>query len=93
MRVSYVMFGLTNNEHNRSKSDRWLYKVSLSNLEKGCFQTRVMRSGRNSKPDVRIIRVEGGGSENCPLRVGSCEKDSCSMGSGGKGRIKEMKKI
>ena len=68
-------------------------RFSLSNPEKKDFRNRVIRTGRNSKPDVRIIRVEGGGSENCPLRVGSCEKDSCSMGSGGKGRIKEMKKI
>ena len=67
MMVSCVMFGLTNNEHNRSRSDRLWYGFSLSNPEKEDFQTRVIRSGRNSKPDVRIICVKGGGSKNSPL--------------------------
>jgi len=39
-------------------------RFSLSNPEKEDFRNRVIRTGRNSKPDVRIIRVEGGGSKN-----------------------------
>ena len=34
----------------------------------------------------------GDGSENSPIGVESCGKDSCSMGSGGRGRIKENEK-
>ena len=34
----------------------------------------------------------GDGSENSPIGVESCGKDSCSKGSGGKGRRKEKKK-
>ena len=48
-----------------------------------------MRSGRTSKLDVRIIHIDCGGSKNSPVGVESCVKDSSSMGSGGKGRIKE----
>ena len=62
---------------------------SLSNLEKEDFRTRVRRSRRDSKLDVRIIRVEGGGSRNSLMGVESCGRDSCSMDSGGKGRWKE----
>ena len=51
-----------------------------------------MRSGKNSKPDMRVICVDGGGSLNSPLGVESCVKDSCSMGSGVRGRIKEKEK-
>jgi hypothetical protein len=65
---------------------------SLSNPEKEDFQTRVIRPGRDSKLDVRIIRVEIGGSKNSPLSIESCVKDSCSIGSGGRGRIKENEK-
>ena len=89
MRVFCVMFGMTNSEHICSNSDRWLYGFSLCNLEKECFRTRVMRSGRTSKLDVRIIHIDCGGSKNSPVGVESCVKDSSSMGSGGKGRIKE----
>ena len=67
LRVSCVIPAMANNEHNRSKSNRWWYGFSLSNPEKEDFQTRVIRSGRNSKPDVRIICVKGGGSKNSPL--------------------------
>ena len=35
---------------------------------------------------------DGDGSENSPIGVESCGKDSCSMGRGGKGRRKENKK-
>ena len=35
---------------------------------------------------------DGAGSENSPIGVESCGKDSCSMGSGGKGRRKEKEK-
>ena len=34
----------------------------------------------------------GDGSENSPIGVESCEMDSCSKGSGGKGRRKENEK-
>jgi len=67
MMVSCVMFGLTNNEHNRSRSDRLWYGFSLSNPEKEGFPTRVIRSGKSSQPDVRIIHVEDGSSGNYSL--------------------------
>ena len=35
---------------------------------------------------------DGNGSENSPIRVERCGKDSYSMGSGGKGRRKEKEK-
>ena len=56
-------------------------------------RTRLMRSERNSKPDgCSRGSVEGVGSKNSPLGVESCEKDSCSMGSGGWGGMKEKEK-
>ena len=58
------MPAMANNEHRCSKSDKWWYGFSLSNPEKGGFRTRVIRSGKSSQPDVRIIRVEDGGSGN-----------------------------
>ena len=35
---------------------------------------------------------DGNGSENSPIRVERCGKDSCSKGSRGKGRRKEKEK-
>ena len=35
---------------------------------------------------------DGNGSENSPIGVESCGKDSCSKGSGGRGRRKENEK-
>ena len=35
---------------------------------------------------------DGDGSENSPIGVESCGKDSCSKGSGGRGRRKENEK-
>ena len=61
------MPAMTNNEHICSKSDKWWYGFSLSNPEKGGFQTRVIRPGKSSEPDVRTICVEGGGSGNSSL--------------------------
>ena len=40
---------------------------SLSNPEKEGFRTRVIRSGKSSQPDVRIIRVDNGGSRSSSL--------------------------
>ena len=58
---------MANNEHTCSKSDKWWYGFSLSTPEKEGFQTRVIRPGKSSELDVRIIRVEGGGSGNSSL--------------------------
>jgi hypothetical protein len=66
MRVFYVMPAMANNEHSCSTSNRWWYGFSLSNLEKEGFRSRVIRSGKSSQPDVRIIPVEDGGSRNSP---------------------------
>jgi len=67
LRVSCVMPAMANNEHRCSKSDKWWYGFSLSNPEKEGFRTRVIRSGKSSQPDVRIIRVDDGGSGNTSL--------------------------
>ena len=48
----------------------------------------VIKPGSSSWLDEEV----GDGSENSPLKVESCGKDGCSMGSGGKGRIKENEK-
>ena len=69
LRVSCVMPAMANNEHSRSKSDKWWYGLSLSIPEKEGFRTRVIRSGKSSQPDVRIIRVENDGSGNSSLGV------------------------
>ena len=47
----------------------------------------AIKSGSSSWLDEE----DGYGSENSPLGVESFGKDSCSMGSWGKGRIKEGK--
>jgi len=61
------MPAMPNNEHTCSKSDKWWYGFSLSNPEKEGFRTRVIRSGKSSQPDVRIIHVEDGSSGNYSL--------------------------
>ena len=43
-------------------------------------------------PSSWLDEEGGDGSENSPIGVESCEKDSCSKGSGGRGRIKEKEK-
>ena len=57
--------------------------------EKGHFRTMAIKPGSSSWLD----EGDGDGLENSPLGVESCGKDSCSMGSRGKGRRKKMKKI
>jgi hypothetical protein len=47
-----------------------------------------IKPGSSSYLDVE----DGDGSENSPIRVESCGKDSCFMGSGGKCRIKKKRK-
>ena len=39
-----------------------------------------------------LNKDDGDGSENSSIGVESCGKDSCSKGSGGRGRIKENDK-
>ena len=56
--------------------------------EKGRFRTMAIKPGSSSLLDEE----DGDDSENSPLGVESCGKDSCSMGSGGKGRRKENEK-
>ena len=61
------MPAMANNEHTCSKSDKWWYGFSLSSPEKEGFRTRVIRPGKSTQPDVRIIRVDDGGSGNSSL--------------------------
>ena len=61
------MPAMANNEHSFSKFDKWWYMFSLSNPEKEGFQTRVIRLGKSSQPDVRIICVDDSGSGNSSL--------------------------
>ena len=49
----------------------------------------ALKAGRGSPLAERNGFDEDDGLQNSPLRVESCGKDGCSMGSGGKGRIKE----
>ena len=85
------MPAMANNEHRCSKSDKWWYGFSLSNPEKEGFRTRVIRSGKSSQPDVRIICVDDGGSWNSSLGAERLRKDGFSMGSGGKDSRKKTK--
>ena len=43
-------------------------------------------------PSSCLDEEDDNGLENSPFRVESCGKDGYSMGSGGKGRIKENEK-
>ena len=63
--------------------------IIIIDPEKSCFRTMAIKPGSSSWLD----EGDGDGSENSPLGVESCGKDSCSMGSGGKGRRKEKEKI
>ena len=56
--------------------------------EKGRFRTMAIKPGSSSWLDEE----DGDGSENSPIGVESCRKDSCSMHSGGRGRRKEKEK-
>ena len=93
LRVSCVMPIMANNEHYCWKFDKWWYEFSLSNPEKEGFRTRVIRSGKSSQLDVRIICVDDGGSGNSSLGAKRLWKDGFSLGSGGQGRRKEKQRI
>ena len=54
----------------------------------GCSRTMAIKLGSNSWLDEE----DGDGSKNSPIGVESCGKDSCSMGSWGKGRRKKKEK-
>ena len=56
--------------------------------EKGHFRTMAIKPGSSSWLDEE----DGDRSENSPLGVESCGKDSYSMGRGGRGRRKEKEK-
>ena len=53
--------------------------------EKGDFRTMAIKPGSSSWLDEE----DGDGSKNLPIGVENCGKDSCSKGSGGRGRRKE----
>ena len=77
-KTSCVMPGITKLEHSFSNSRKWSRGSSLIDPEKSHFRTMAIKPGSSSWLD------EGGdnGSENSPIGVESCGKDSCSMGSG-----------
>ena len=52
----------------------------------------ALKAGRGSPLAVRNGFEEDDGFQNSPLGLESYGKDSCSMGSGGKGRRKENEK-
>jgi len=52
----------------------------------------ALKAGWGSPLAERNGFDEDGDFHNSPLGVESCGKDGCSMGSGGKGRIKENEK-
>ena len=58
--------------------------------EKGQFRTMAIKPGRSSQLDVE---VDGFSKMNSPLGVEMLLQESFSMGSGGKGRRKETKRI
>ena len=87
-KVSCIMPGITKLEHSSSNSCKWSRGSSLIALEKGHFQTMAIKPGSSSWLDEE----DGNGSENSPLRIESCGKDSCSMGSGGKGNQEKRKR-
>ena len=45
--------------------------------------------GYKARSSSWLDEEDGDGSKNSPIGVESCGKDSCSKGSGGKGRRKE----
>ena len=56
-----------------------MVKGIIIDLEKSRFRTMAIKPGSSSWLDEE----DGDGSENSPIGVESCGKDSCSMGSGG----------
>ena len=77
--ISCVMPGITKLEHSFSNSRKWSMGSSLIAPEKSRFRTMAKKPGSSSWLDEE----DGDGSKNSPLRVESCGKDGCSMGSGG----------
>ena len=51
-----------------------------------------MQTPRVPQSSSWLDEEDGDCSKNSPIGVESCGKDSCSMSSGGKGRIKENEK-
>ena len=66
-----------------------MVKGIIIDLEKSRFRTMAIKPGSSSLSDEE----DGDDTKNSPLRVESCGKDSCSKGSGGRGRRKEKEKI
>ena len=87
-KISCVMPGITKLEHSSSNSCKWSSGSSLITLEKGRCRTMAIKPRSSSYLDEE----DHNGLENSPLRVESCGKDGCSIGSVGKGRRKENKK-
>ena len=58
-----------------ANTHRDLHEISP---EKGRFRTMAIKPG----PSSWLDEEDGDGSENSPIRVESCGKDSCSIGSG-----------
>ena len=73
------MPGITKLEHSSSNSCKWSRGSSLIDPEKSHFRTMAIKPGSSSWLD----KEDGDGSENSPIGVESCGKDSCYMGSGG----------
>ena len=78
-KTSCVMLGITKLEHSFLNSRKWSRGSSLMAPEKGRFRTMAIKPGSSSW----LGEEDDDGSENSPLGVESCGKDSCSMGSGG----------
>ena len=87
-KTSCVMPGITKLKHSFSNSRKWSRGSSLIAPEKGRFRTMAIKSGSSSWLDEE----DGNGSVNSPIGVESYGKDSCSKGSGGRGRIKKKEK-
>ena len=87
-KVSRVLPGITKLEHSSSNSFKWSRGSSLIAPEKSHFRTIAIKPGSS----LWLDEEDDNGSENSPLGVESCGKDSCSMGSGGGGRNKENEK-
>ena len=75
-KTSCVMPGITKLEHSFSNSHKWSRGSSLIALEKSHFRTMAIKPGSSPWLDEE----DGNGSENSPIGVVSCGKDSCSKG-------------
>ena len=64
----------------------------MNSPEKGRFRSTALKVERGSPLVERNGFDEDGGFQNSPLGIESRGKDDCSMGSGGRGRIKEKDK-